>query len=65
MYQLLSHDYEKIYARIAKNSVLNTACTFNSTDYWNYRSAISDKMHEDLRWNFKQLHADITGFMLL
>lgn len=65
MYKLLSDDYEKIFARVAKNTVLNTACQYIATDYWRLRSQISDKMHEDLKWNFKRLHADVTGFMLL
>lgn len=26
MYKLLSNDYQRIFARVAKNTVLNTAC---------------------------------------
>jgi len=62
MYQLFSKDYEKIFARIANNSVLNTACSFKATDYWKIRARISDQMEIDLREKFKPLFADITGF---
>ena len=34
MYQLLFNDYEQIFARVARNSVLSTAGEYIATDYW-------------------------------
>jgi len=65
MYQLLFNDYEQIFARVARNSVLSTAGEYIATDYWKQRSVIGNKMFTNLQRDLKPLHTTVTGFMLL
>jgi len=65
MYQLLFTEYEQIFARVARNSVLSTAGEYVATDYWKQRTAIGNKMKSNLERDLKLMHTDITGFMLL
>ena len=65
MYQLLQNDYEAIFTRIARNSVLQIAGGYIAPDYWKKRSQIGMNMTEALKQDLADAHADVTGFMLL
>jgi hypothetical protein len=65
MYQMLFTEYEQIFARVARNSVLSTAGEYVATDYWKQRTEIGNRMFANLTRGLKLWQADITGFMLL
>jgi len=44
MYRLLQNDYEVIFSRIARNSILQVAGTFEAPDYWRNRTLIGKTM---------------------
>jgi hypothetical protein len=44
MYRLLQNDYESIFTRIARNSVLHVAGDYNAPDYWKRRTEIGAAM---------------------
>ena len=49
MYQMLFTEYEQIFARVARNSVLSTAGEYVATDYWKQRTEIGNKMFANLK----------------
>lgn len=65
MYLLCQNDYEKIYARIARNAVLQAAGDFEASAYWLNRSFVGDTMKKSLETYLSDAHTDISGFMLL
>ena len=65
MYQMLYTDYEKIFARVARNSILSTAGAYIATDYWKIRTKIGESMMTNLKRDMDKLFIDITGFMML
>ena len=65
MYNDLFTDYEKIFTRIARNSILIVAGEIEASDYWLDRTNVGLKMKERLQADMDPVHADITGFMLL
>ena len=65
MYRLLQEDYETIFTRIARNSVLSIAGDYNAPDYWLERDNIGKSMLESLVTDLNRAHADVSGFMLL
>jgi hypothetical protein len=65
MYRLLQEDYEVIFTRIARNSVLSIAGDYNAPDYWLERDNIGKSMLESLVTDLNKAHADVSGFMLL
>lgn len=62
---MLYTDYERIFARVARNSVLSTAGKYIATDYWKRRTLVGADMLENLKLDLDLLYVDITGFMLL
>jgi len=62
---MLYTDYEKIFARVARNSVLSTAGEYNAPDYWLKRTEIGDAMLANLIRDLKPLHTEVTAFMML
>lgn len=46
MYLMCQLDYEKIYARIARNAVLQAAGDFEASSYWLNRSYVGDQMKQ-------------------
>ena len=44
MYLMCQQDYEKIYARIARNAVLQAAGDFEASAYWLNRTFVGDTM---------------------
>ena len=65
MYRMLQNDYESIFTRIARNSVLHIAGDYEAPGYWKDRTGIGKSMNETLRADLDEAHADISGFMLL
>jgi hypothetical protein len=65
MYLMCQQDYEKIYARIARNAVLQAAGNFEASAYWLKRSEVGDKMKASLTEYLNAAHTDVSGFMLL
>ena len=65
MYKELYTDYEKIFTRIARNSVLMITGDYKANAYWMKRSEVGDKMKEKLKVEMDKVKADVTGFMLL
>lgn len=65
MYRMLQNDFESIFARIARNSVLQVAGDYNAPDYWLIRNAIGDSMTEQLKVDMNDAHGEVSGFMLL
>lgn len=57
--------YEEIFARIARNAVLEAASDYNAPSYWSERSAIGKSMEDELTIQMLAFHAKVTGFMLL
>ena len=65
MYRLLQNDYEQIFTRIARNSVLHIAGDYEAPGYWKNRTAVGDKMFSTLVDDLNEAHADVSGFMLI
>lgn len=65
MYLQCQQDYESIYARIARNAVLQAAGEFNASQYWSDRTGVGIEMEKLLKNSLKLAHTDVTGFMLL
>ena len=65
MYRMLQNDYESIFTRIARNSVLHIAGDYEAPGYWKDRNGIGKSMNETLVADMNEAHADVSGFMLL
>lgn len=65
MYRLLQNDFEPIFTRIARNSILHIAGDYKAPDYWLHRSVIGDAVTKSLIEDLKEAHAIVSGFMLL
>jgi hypothetical protein len=65
MYLICQNDYEKIFARIARNAVLQAAGDFEASAYWLNRTKIGDTMKSDLTKYLDMAYTNISGFMLL
>lgn len=65
MYRMLQNDYESIFTRIARNSVLHIAGDYEAPGYWKDRNGIGKSMNETLVSDLNEAHADVSGFMLL
>ena len=65
MYRLLQNDFEPIFTRIARNSILHIAGDYKAPDYWLARSTIGDAITATLIDDLKQANAHVSGFMLL
>lgn len=65
MYRLLETDYDRVYERLARNSVLEVASNFPAADYWNNRTVIGKEMEKNLKSNLAKVHANVVGFQLL
>ena len=58
-------DYDRVFERLARNSVLEVASGYTANAYWTKRVEIGDKMKINLDKNFKSVHARVMGFQLL
>lgn len=65
MYRLVAEDYEKVFKRIARNSILEVASTYKAPDYWSKRSEIGLMMRGNLTVALQKAYSRVTGFMLL
>jgi len=65
MYRLLQNDYEQIYTRIARNSILHIAGDYEAQAYWKNRTEIGMMMNKALINDLNEAFADVSGFMLL
>ena len=65
LYRLLQNDYEPIFTRIARNSVLHIAGDFNASDYWLDRDKIGSDMLATLVEDMGVAYANVSGFMML
>jgi len=65
MYRLLQNDYEAIFTRIARNSILHIAGDYKAPDYWLNRTLIGDTVSNTLVDDLLEAYAKVTGFMLL
>jgi len=65
MYRMLQSDYEQIYTRIARNSILHIAGDYEAPDYWLNRTDIGLAMTQSLINDLNEAEADVSGFMLL
>jgi len=65
LYRLLETDYDRVYERLARNSVLEVASSYTASAYWLDRVKIGDDMRKNLDTNFKKVHAKVMGFQLL
>ena len=65
MYRLLQNDFEPIFTRIARNSILHIAGDYKAPDYWLHRSEVGDAVRSSLTEDLKEANAHVSGFMLL
>lgn len=65
MYRLVQNDYEQIFARLARNSVLQIAGDYIANAYWKNRTLVGKDMEDNLIKQLAKANADVTGFMLL
>lgn len=65
MYRMLQNDYEQVFTRIARNSVLHIAGDFEAPGYWLTRDKIGKDMLQSLTDDLNEAMADVSGFMLL
>lgn len=65
MYRLLQNDFEGIFTRIARNSILHIAGDYKAPDYWLNRTIIGDTVSNSLVDDLLEAYAKVTGFMLL
>lgn len=65
MYRLLQNDFEGIFTRIARNSILHIAGDYRAPDYWLNRTLIGDTVSNTLVDDLLEAYAKVTGFMLL
>lgn len=62
---MCQNDYESIYAKLARNAVLQIAGDFEAPAYWLNRTQVGDAMKQNLRVELIRAYTDVTGFMLL
>jgi len=62
LYRLLETDYDRVFERLARNSVLEVASNYPAADYWNDRVAVGQAMEANLKLNLNKVHAEIKGF---
>ena len=65
MYRMLQNDFEGIYTRIARNSILHIAGDYKAPDYWLNRTLVGDTVSSTLVDDLLEAYAKVTGFMLL
>lgn len=65
MYRMLQNDYEQVFTRIARNSVLHVAGDYIAPQYWLQRAPIGGNMTGQLKHDMGEAHAEVSGFMLL
>lgn len=65
LYRLLETDYDRVFERLARNSVLEVASGYTAAAYWKKRVEIGNAMKANLDKNFKNVHARVMGFQLL
>ena len=65
LYRLLQNDYESVFTRIARNSVLHVAGDYNASDYWLDRSKIGTNMLSTLVEDLTVAYANVSGFMMI
>jgi len=65
LYRLLEVDYDRVFERLARNSVLEVASNYPAADYWNDRTKIGKDMEANLKLNLANVYADVKGFQLL
>jgi len=65
MYLLCQQDYEMVFARIARNAILEEAGNYLASAYWLNRTAVGDKMKDNLENRLQGIYANLSGFMLL
>ena len=62
LYRLLETDYDRVFERLARNSILEVASGYTASSYWTNRIAIGEEMNKNLNLNFKKVHAEVKGF---
>ena len=62
LYRLLETDYDRVFERLARNSVLEVASNYTANAYWTNRVEVGDNMKKKLDENFKKVHAKVMGF---
>jgi hypothetical protein len=62
LYRLLETDYDRVFERLARNSVLEVASGYTASAYWTKRVEIGDEMKKNLDKNFRSVHAKVMGF---
>ena len=65
LYLLFQNDYEKVFAKLARNAVLQAASDFEASAYWLNRSHVGEKMKQELITQLNDAHSNVSGFMLL
>lgn len=65
MYRMLQNDYEQVFTRIARNSVLHVAGDYIAPQYWLQRAPIGGNMTAQLKHDMGEAHSEVSGFMLL
>jgi len=65
LYRLVEQDYESLYEKIARNTILLQAGEFTAPMYWQNRSYIGEQMKQNLNAQLNAAYADCVGFMLL
>ena len=62
LYRLLETDYDRVFERLARNSVLEVASNYTANAYWTNRVEVGENMKLKLDENFKKVHAKVMGF---
>lgn len=65
LYRYFQDDYEIIFSRMARNSVLHISGNYVAPSYWLEREEVGLSMKKQLIEDLAAAYADITGFMLL
>jgi len=65
LYAMNIGNYEDIFMRIARDSILEIAGTYEATTYWLQRTEMGEKMKENLDMQLREAHAECIYFQLL
>jgi len=65
LYSMSNIDYEATFVRIARDTILQAAGSYEAPKYWESRAKIADDMHEELNRELQKAHANCVDLQLL
>ncbi|KAL4464106.1 hypothetical protein ABPG74_006043 [Tetrahymena malaccensis] len=65
LYSMNNLEYERTFIRIARDTIVQIASTFEANEYWTKRPSVTQAMKDELTIELKKAHANCVFFQLL